>query len=615
MVAEDVAMGLAIVLPVSVLVAFFARRVAASGFLRPPFVRRDVWTTLVITFVGDLFLELLLPSLRCLPSRHPFGLDDDDDDSYYYYTTSGDFGYFPWLQQAWGFGCPAWTTSHFGGAGGGGSSYNIRNESFSFDLSHFLLTSEAVGTLLTLRLIFMCWGVYLGETFCPVALTGGIACGKSTVDRLLVFGAGGGGNDSGGGGGSHHRSSSFSGGGTGGGGSHHGKSKRWTLGGGGTSGSRKSAKHAKRPKSAALYLSEEGSSNHSQNHHGSSPSAWGGSSSLFDDEGSFLIVDTDSIAHQILLPRSVLESSQMGWGGNGSSSYLWLDHYDTDGFDDGDEFGYSDDESDGIQQDGGGRGAFKSSGATAASSPSSGSANASSSLPSAAVPTAASSPSSPVHGGGRKRRSPRRTRFVVTPADSVYDRILAAFGDESDNCRNILSADSLIDRDKLGALVFRDRDLRRRLNGITHPRIFVTMMKQLLHGAYFSSRDVVCADIPLLFETMAGLRHMFALVIVVACSREVQFRRLRERNPELTPEQCWERIDSQMRIDDKVARADLVIMNDGTMEELEQEVERVRKEVVGRIYGIGMSLLQMLLLVGGSLSLAVSSKLFASFSE
>jgi dephospho-CoA kinase len=141
------------------------------------------------------------------------------------------------------------------------------------------------------------------------------------------------------------------------------------------------------------------------------------------------------------------------------------------------------------------------------------------------------------------------------------------------------------------------------------------MMRQLLHGAYLSPRDVVCADIPLLFEAMSGLRRMFALVIVVACSRDVQFRRLRERNPELTPEQCWERIDSQMPIEDKVARADLVIWNNGTVEELEHEVEMARKEVVGRIYGIGMSLLQMLLLVGGSLSLAVSSKFFASLSD
>jgi hypothetical protein len=42
-------------------------------------------------------------------------------------------------------------------------------------------------------------------------------------------------------------------------------------------------------------------------------------------------------------------------------------------------------------------------------------------------------------------------------------------------------------------------------------------------------------------------------------------------------------------------------------------VERVRRDVMGRIYGVGMSLLQMLLLVGGSLSLAVSSKLFSTW--
>ena len=49
----------------------------------------------------------------------------------------------------------------------------------------------------------------------------------------------------------------------------------------------------------------------------------------------------------------------------------------------------------------------------------------------------------------------------------------------------------------------------------------------------------------------------------------------------------------------------------GDLDALSEEVEKLRRDVIGRIFGVGMSLLQMLLLVGGSLSLAVSSKLFS----
>jgi hypothetical protein len=90
----------------------------------------------------------------------------------------------------------------------------------------------------------------------------------------------------------------------------------------------------------------------------------------------------------------------------------------------------------------------------------------------------------------------------------------------------------------------------------------------------------------------------------------VQFKRLRKRNPELSESECRDRIQSQLPLDQKIHMADLVIWNNGDVEALALQVEAVRRDVMGRVYGVGMSLLQMLLLVGGSLSLAVSSKLF-----
>jgi dephospho-CoA kinase len=618
MAVEEIAAGLFVVVPLSLMVAFFAKRFAASGFLRPAFVRRDVWTTLVITIVGDLFLELLLPSLQCLPTEHPFDSYSSSSSST---TSASPGGYFSWLLRAWGFQCPAepyTTITSYRDEYHDDPYYDDPNNAYYYQHHQdpaTVLSTDAVGTLLTLRLIFMCVGVYLGESFCPVVLTGGIACGKSTVGRMLVA------NNSSGGGGSAGAGATAGAagdigdggddgfGGAGGAPSSPGHSMAGpykTRRGGGPASKRGGAgKQAnKRPKSAASELDGLSSNPASTSSGGAAAAA---AASYDDGEGSVLIVDTDKIAHQILLPPSVLGSgggqqplergnnwNVIGGAGGGSSSNLSFSHDDSHEID-GDDMEEDDDFED-DDDDNGSNGALH---------PSS----------SATSPTRRQQQQLN-RNRRRSRRQPsrRRVRYVVSAADSVYDKVVDAFGDESVNCRNILTPDGMIDRDRLGALVFGNRELRRRLNAITHPRIFVTMMRQLVHGSYFSPQDIVCADIPLFFETMSGLRRMFGLVVVVACSKEVQFQRLRKRNPDLTAEQCWERINSQLPISEKAELADVVIWNNGSVEDLEQEVERVRKEVVGRLYGIGMSLLQMLLLVGGSLSLAVSSKLFTSFS-
>jgi dephospho-CoA kinase len=116
------------------------------------------------------------------------------------------------------------------------------------------------------------------------------------------------------------------------------------------------------------------------------------------------------------------------------------------------------------------------------------------------------------------------------------------------------------------------------------------------------------ADVPLLFES-GKLRWLFGLVIVVACSKEEQLERLVKRNPELSREQCEDRIKSQMPIADKMKLGEIVVMNDGSLDDLNERVEDVRRELMNRVYGVGLSLLQLLLIMGASVPMAVVSKL------
>lgn len=113
-----------------------------------------------------------------------------------------------------------------------------------------------------------------------------------------------------------------------------------------------------------------------------------------------------------------------------------------------------------------------------------------------------------------------------------------------------------------------------------------------------------------LTQWLLRIERLFAITICVATDSTTQFQRLQRRNPELSAEECKQRINSQMKLEKKRKLADIVIENSGTIDELRVKVEDVRGDIMGRLNGIGISLLQMLLLFGGSTSMAASSRFF-----
>jgi dephospho-CoA kinase len=183
--------------------------------------------------------------------------------------------------------------------------------------------------------------------------------------------------------------------------------------------------------------------------------------------------------------------------------------------------------------------------------------------------------------------------------NSVYHRLVHEFGTEILDTKDN-AAVPLIDRRKLGDIVFKDRQKRKRLNSITHPKIIKTMLQRILSaGLNFKSkqRRVVCADIPLLFEGGLPMRMLFGTIVVVSCNPDVQLERLQKRNSDLTIDQCRERIASQMPVELKARKAHKVIRNDGEMKDLKSQVLQVKKEVtraiIGKERGIELSWLVM----------------------
>jgi dephospho-CoA kinase len=155
-------------------------------------------------------------------------------------------------------------------------------------------------------------------------------------------------------------------------------------------------------------------------------------------------------------------------------------------------------------------------------------------------------------------------REVVEPGQPALEEIATAFG------RDILLPDGRLDRGKLGRIIFADPVARGTLNAITHPRIRERMDAEIT--ARRSGRGVLVVDIPLLYENDRS--RAVETVIVVWVDAKTQLRRLQERDG-LSVEEARQRIAAQMPLDEKRARADVVIDNSGSRESTRRQVEAV----------------------------------------
>jgi dephospho-CoA kinase len=151
-------------------------------------------------------------------------------------------------------------------------------------------------------------------------------------------------------------------------------------------------------------------------------------------------------------------------------------------------------------------------------------------------------------------------REVVAPGTPGLAEVASAFGPD------VLRSDGSLNRERLGELVFGDESLRRKLNGIVHPRVR-ERMAELERQA--GDAPVIVHDVPLLAEN--HLAGSFDLVVVVDVPARVQLDRLaRERG--MSREQVAARMNAQATREDRLAVADIVVDNSGSLAELDREV-------------------------------------------
>lgn len=156
----------------------------------------------------------------------------------------------------------------------------------------------------------------------------------------------------------------------------------------------------------------------------------------------------------------------------------------------------------------------------------------------------------------------------------AVDELARRFGAE------IIRPDGGVDRRKLGARVFSDPTALADLNAIMHPRIFAETRRWLASRAEGSTSAVL---VPLLYESGLDRAMDWDAVVAVVCREEEQVRRIRLRG--FTEAEARARIAAQMPCEEKAARADFTIRNDGSLEDLRDEVARVLKAIKSRRSG------------------------------
>jgi dephospho-CoA kinase len=153
------------------------------------------------------------------------------------------------------------------------------------------------------------------------------------------------------------------------------------------------------------------------------------------------------------------------------------------------------------------------------------------------------------------------TRELQQPGTAVFDAMVERFGP------GIVAPDGTLDRQAVADLVFNDPDALQDLNGIVHPAVGVEIATRL--AAEADTDHLVVLDVPLLVES--GRDDLAALVVVdvdpeVAVARLVEHRGMQEADARA-------RMARQVPRAERLAKADLVIDNSGTLEDLAAQVD------------------------------------------
>ncbi|HYL84142.1 MAG TPA: dephospho-CoA kinase [Candidatus Angelobacter sp.] len=158
---------------------------------------------------------------------------------------------------------------------------------------------------------------------------------------------------------------------------------------------------------------------------------------------------------------------------------------------------------------------------------------------------------------------------LIEPGQPAYEEVQREFGP------GIADAQGRIDRGKLAAIVFADREKLDRLNAIVHPRVSELVFRQFDEWARQGTRDAAFVEAALLIES--GIHKHLDGLVVAWCTPEQQLERLAARG--LSEAEARRRIAAQMPVEEKLRLATEKIDCSGSLEQTREQVRALASKL------------------------------------
>ena len=161
---------------------------------------------------------------------------------------------------------------------------------------------------------------------------------------------------------------------------------------------------------------------------------------------------------------------------------------------------------------------------------------------------------------------------ITDSSHQAIQEIKLVFGDA------IFDKDNRLDRKKLREIIFSKKDQKINLEKILHPKILEEVMKRL---NVLSNESYVVIDIPLLFETNQ-YTSLISRSLVIDCKVDDQIERVKKRDG-IDTSVIQSIIEQQVGRNYRIERADDVVVNDGSIEKLEESIKALHKKYLNLV--------------------------------
>ncbi len=161
---------------------------------------------------------------------------------------------------------------------------------------------------------------------------------------------------------------------------------------------------------------------------------------------------------------------------------------------------------------------------------------------------------------------------ITDSSHQAIQEIKLVFGDA------IFDKDNRLDRKKLREIIFSEKDQKINLEKILHPKILEEVMKRL---NVLSNESYVVIDIPLLFETNQ-YTSLISRSLVIDCKIDDQIERVKKRDG-IDTSVIQSIIEQQVGRNYRIERADDVVVNDGSIEKLEESIKSLHKKYLNLV--------------------------------